>query len=69
MSKGRGCSWGTLRIPFGKIGETLGKIRGINTPPHLRLEELRTKVPDGCIPGLTGPWSNGIEYKYIHIEP
>ena len=28
--KGRGCSWGTLRIPFGKIGEpygTLGKIR------------------------------------------
>ena len=21
MSKGRGCSWGTLRIPFGKIGE------------------------------------------------
>ena len=19
--KGRGCSWGTLRIPFGKIGE------------------------------------------------
>jgi len=22
-------NWGTLRIPFGKIGETLGKIRGI----------------------------------------
>ena len=21
VSKGRGCSWGTLRIPFGKIGE------------------------------------------------
>ena len=35
VSKGRGCSWGTLRIPFGKIGEpqgTLGKIRGITTP-------------------------------------
>ena len=35
MFKGRGCSWGTLRIPAGKIGEpygTLGKIRGITTP-------------------------------------
>ena len=21
VKKGRGCSWGTLRIPFGKIGE------------------------------------------------
>ena len=21
VSKGRGCSWGTLRIPFGKVGE------------------------------------------------
>ena len=30
--KGRRDSWGTLRIPFGKIGGTLGKIRGITSP-------------------------------------
>ena len=33
----RGCSWGPLRIPFGKIGEPLGKIRGITAPGPLRI--------------------------------
>ena len=32
MSKGRGCSWGTLRIPFGKIGEDQGNHHPLKNP-------------------------------------
>ena len=34
--KGRGCSWGTLRIPAGKIGEPWGRL-GEPPPPPLRI--------------------------------
>ena len=33
--KGRGCSWGTLRIPFGKIGEPWGTL-GESPPGTLK---------------------------------
>ena len=40
MFEGRGCSWGTLRVQGGNIGEpkgALGKIRGITTAPRNRI--------------------------------
>ena len=36
-NQGQGGNWGTLKIPEGKIGGTLGKIRGITTPGPLRI--------------------------------
>ena len=32
VKKGWGCSWGTLRIPFGKIGEPQGRLG--KSPPR-----------------------------------
>ena len=51
MKKGRGCSWGTPRIPAGKIGEpqiTLGE-----SPPSLKnpirsLSRCREVFVEGC---------------------
>ena len=43
--KGRGCSSGTLRIAIGIARGTLGKIRGITTPP-LRILLMMAEIPN-----------------------
>ena len=60
-----GGNWGTLRIPAGKIGGTLGKIRGITTPPKQNPIIIK---PGRLILG-SYPESVAARLKWVNLEP